>query len=164
MTDAPSRHAAFDADWRVEPLASSVDPVLYATCLHEYAHRAVACHFGAFGFVTVRRLRAAASGKPGWQGRFQLFGALDDDEWRIVAIAGTLAERLYAGLPADAAVLESALRLPGALSDCDAALAGDFVREDVARCAVVLREQWAAISREAWERLAEISDPAASAP
>jgi hypothetical protein len=127
---------------------------LYATCLHEYAHLAVARHFGACGFVTVQRLHA---GEATWQGRFQLYGALDDDAWRIVALAGTLAERLFEGHPASAALLEAVLRKPGALSYCDAKLAQGFDRGDVTSCLAVLRDAWPAITCDARERVTEIS-------
>jgi hypothetical protein len=135
---------------------------LYTTCLHEFAHLAAARSFGACGFVTVQRLGTGDLQNAKWQGRFQLFGALDDDAWRVVALAGTLAERLFDGHPANLSQLARALRLPGALSYCDAALARGFDRDHVDACIAVVSNAWAAIIDDATERAAEISERLAS--
>ena len=136
---------------------------LYATCLHEYAHSIVAQHFGACGFVTIQRLHVE-SGSSRWQGRFQLFGELDDDAWRVVALAGTLAERLAEGRAADVARLDGLLHAPGALSSCDASLAQGFDRSHVATCIDVLCNEWTAIGRDAFERAAEVISRRALGP
>jgi hypothetical protein len=147
---------------RSEPSSAVNARALYTTCLHEFAHLAAARSFGACGFVAVQRLGISYPEDTKWQGRFQLFGALDDDAWRVVALAGTLAERLFDGHPANASQLEEALRRPGALSYCDAALARGFDRGDVHACIAVVNDAWAAIIDDANERAAEISDRLAS--
>ena len=128
---------------------------LHATCIHEYAHLAVARHFGAFGFVTVTRVTLAEPRVPAWRGQFQLFGELPDQAWRIVALAGTLAEWHFDGATTDATALDAMLRWPGALSSCDEALARGFDRDDVQDCLAVLAGAWPTILRDAAERVQE---------
>ena len=129
---------------------------LRATCLHEYAHLAVARHFGACGFVAIRRDASAGLHRASWHGRFQLFGPLQDDEWRIVAIAGTIAERMADGAAEDAALLDASLRCPETLSPCDAALARGHDVDDVRRCIEIVRDAWPDIVRDAMEREEEV--------
>ena len=129
---------------------------LLATCIHEYAHLAVARHFGAFGFVTVTRVSSAAAGATAWRGQFQLFGELPDEAWRIVALAGTLAEWRLDAATTDANALDARLRCPGALSSCDEALARGFDRNDVQDCLAVLAGAWPTILRDAGERVEEM--------
>ena len=155
MTD---RAAPADAGASAQARAAE----LHATCLHEYAHLAAARHFGACGFVTVRRAPRVQRDGWAWQGRFQLFGALADDEWRIVAIAGSVAECVSRGIADDAEALAAALREPGALSACDEVLARGFDANDVAYCVALIRNAWNAIDCDARERAAQISLECAS--
>ena len=123
------------------------DDGLFRTCLHEYAHLAVARHFGACGFVT---LRAVPGTTTGYAGRFQMYGELGDAEWRVVALAGALAECLDddATLGADAARRRLAAE-PELLCGVDAELAQGFVTDDVRRCLEILRAHWASIEGDA---------------
>lgn len=127
--------------------------LLRATCLHEEAHLAVARHFGACGFITIRRVTGSTTT---WQGRFQLVGDIEDDAWRIVALAGTLAERLDDDRAIDARELASALRRPGALSPCDEALARGFRIDDVRRCLAIVHAMRPMLARDADERVREV--------
>jgi hypothetical protein len=141
----------------VNPHALLDDANLHATCVHEYAHLAVARHFGACGFVTVSPARRRHGNEPHWQGRFQLFGQLADDEWRIVALAGSLAECIAGGSKPDPLLLAEALRRAGALSPCDAALAQGFDAQDVERCLAVILAAWREIVRDAAERAGDVA-------
>ena len=129
---------------------------LRAACTHEYAHLVVARYFGACGFVTVTRITGRETATIGWHGRFQLFGELDDAEWRIVAIAGTIAERIDERAACDADSLLEALQQPGALSDSDARLAYGYGVDDVKRCLRIVRTSWREIETQAAERAASI--------
>jgi hypothetical protein len=119
---------------------------LRRTCLHEYAHLAVARHFGAAGFVTIRAL----SGDARYAGRFQMFGELSDSEWRIVALAGALAECLDAEPGIDIEGLCARLAAdPDLLCGVDAELARGFEVDDVRRCVEILGACWPSIEAEA---------------
>lgn len=130
---------------------------LRAACVHEFAHLVVARAFGARGFVTVARVASPDSGAPTWCGRFQLFGELDDDEWRIVALAGAIAEHIDGHGTPDARLLAESFKRPGALSDSDARLASGYDASDVERCLRLVRESWQEIEAHAAERAASIA-------
>lgn len=127
-------------------------PDLRAVCVHEYAHLVVARCFGAWGFVTVARVVGRDGDAAGWHGRFQLFGELTDEEWRSVALAGTIAERIDARAACDSGSLLESLRRPGALSDSDARLAHGFDTGDVERCLRLVSMSWQEIETQAAER------------
>jgi hypothetical protein len=96
---------------------------LRRACLHEYAHLIVARHFGAAGFVTI----AGDATSCRYGGRFQMYGELADDEWRVVALAGVVAERLDEEPTLEACTLAAALRADAdLLSGTDARLAAGF--------------------------------------
>jgi hypothetical protein len=123
---------------------------LWRTCLHEYAHCVVARDFGAAGFVTISRGRIDASR---YGGRFQMYGELADDEWRIVALAGAVAESIDDDPGVEAASVIAVLRTePTPLSGVDAQLAAGFIDADVERCLRIVRKLWHEIAREAAER------------
>jgi hypothetical protein len=120
-------------------------------CLHEYAHLVVARHFGAAGFVAI----VGDSTSCRYGGRFQMYGELADDEWRIVALAGLVAERLDDEPTLTASVLAAALGAdPDLLSGTDAQLAAGFDEVDVERCLSLVTTLWRDITGEANERLA----------
>lgn len=124
--------------------------------MHEYAHLAVARCFGACGFVTVARV-AGLNGELGsWHSAFQLFGELTDDEWRVVALAGMIAERFDAGAAFDTRSLLEALQRPGALSDSDASLAFGYDARDIECCVKLLTTSWRAIETDAADRAASV--------
>ena len=124
---------------------------LRRACLHEYAHLVVARHFGAAGFVTI----AGDATSYRYGGRFQMYGELADDEWRIVALAGVVAERLDEEPAVSASVLAAALPADSdGLSGTDAELAAGFDEADVERCLCIIRTLWRDIASEANERFA----------
>ena len=128
---------------------------LRRTCIHEYAHWAVAKHLGAAGFVTIVRSRA---GPPGWGGRFQMYGDLADDDWRIVALAGVVAECIEDNPAIEAAAIVDGLKQdPTMLSAIDAQLAADFGDDDVARCLRIVRAVWHELAKEADDRAASVA-------
>ena len=129
---------------------------LRAACVHEYAHLVVARQFGACGFVTVARIGGREHDVQRWHGRFQLFGELGDDEWRIVALAGTIAEWVDAHAAFDTASLLAALRRPGTLSASDASLACGYGADHVERCLRIVTMAWHEIETQASERAASI--------
>ena len=129
---------------------------LRAACLHEFAHLVVARCLGAWGFVTVTRIVRDDSGAGGWHGAFQLFGELTDEEWRSVALAGTIAERIDARADCDAGSLFESLRRPGVLSYSDAHLADGFDASDVQRCLHLVSMSWREIEMQAAERAASV--------
>jgi hypothetical protein len=123
---------------------------LRRACLHEFAHLAVARRFGACGFVRILR---SGDRQARYAGCFQMHGELADDEWRIVALAGTLAELVDDEPTIDAT--EARARLESgrvALSPLDASLARGYGMRDVARCLAILRAVWALIVADADER------------
>ena len=132
---------------------------LERVCLHEYAHWCVARALGACGFVRVTRLTARNETPTRYAGAFEMHGELGEREWRVVALAGTIAEWIH-GAPA-IAVDDVMLRLAagGALSPQDADLARGYDRDDVERCMALLREHWVALLGDAAGRVAEIEDP-----
>jgi hypothetical protein len=132
-------------------MSASASSALARVCLHEHAHLVVARALGACGFVRIVRV----AGGDAWAGAFQMHGTLDDRGWRLVALAGTLAEWLdeAPGLGVDDA--HSRLRADGALSRDDALLAAGYDAADVAACLAVLRAHWRAIVDEAEEHAAE---------
>jgi hypothetical protein len=124
---------------------------LWRACLHEYAHLVVARHFGAAGFVAIVGDPASCC----YGGRFQMHGELADDEWRIVALAGVVAERLDEEPTVTATVLAAALRAnPRVLGGTDAQLATGCDEADVERCLGLVRKLWRDIAGEANERFA----------
>ena len=87
-----------------------------------------------------------------------MYGELADDEWRIVALAGAVAERLHDEPCIETALLAAALRAErGLLSGVDAELAADYVEADVERCVTLVRKLWHEIASEAAERSASES-------
>jgi hypothetical protein len=131
-------------------MSERADVALERVCLHEYAHLAAARAFGACGFVRIVRV-ASAGACARFAGAFQMHGALDEREWRVVALAGTLAEWLLVapGLGHEEALAR--LRAQDALSLADAALAAGHDGEDVRRCLALLRGEWSALMQEAAE-------------
>ncbi len=126
---------------------------LERVCLHEYAHCVLACALGAAGFVRIARVLDAAPAAVRYAGAFQMHGALADRDWRIVALAGTLAEWLADDPALDAAAAHGRLAgEAGALAASDAALAAGFDLCDVQRCLALLREHWHAVVAQARER------------
>jgi hypothetical protein len=129
------------------PVDASAAASAQAVCLHEYAHLAVARHFGAAGFVAVARVAGALP--PCHAGAFRLFGDLADDEWRVVALAGAvgecLAEEPLAGVDDIARRLEAGTALAGV----DRELADGYTRDDVAACVAILRTEWSSVCADA---------------
>jgi hypothetical protein len=124
---------------------------LRRACIHEYAHWAVARHFGAAGFVTIV---SHAAGHPRYGGRFQMHGDLADDEWRVVALAGAVAECCADDPDVAAHLVIRYLRSdPSALSPVDAQLAAGFADRDVERCLAVVKAAWHEIAGEADARV-----------
>jgi hypothetical protein len=132
---------------------------LVRVCLHEYAHLAVARELGACGYVTIRRVDGAGSR---FAGCFQMFGELADSEWRVVALAGAVAECMADGCVDDAAIAERVRGASCLLSGVDAALADGHTADDLALCAAIVRRAWTGLVREAEEQAAA-SLPAAAA-
>jgi hypothetical protein len=131
----------------------------HTTCLHELAHLAAARHFGAAGFVRFMRDRDAAS-QTRWIGRFQLHGELADDEWRIVALAGAIAE-LRLRDPSLCAVRAAELleEDPTLLTGVDLELAHGYGIDDVAQCLAIVAGAWREIEAEAIARASDLTDP-----
>jgi hypothetical protein len=136
---------------------------LEQVCLHEYAHWCIARALGACGFVRLRRIVAPDGAQAGYAGSFEMHGELGEREWRVVALAGTIAEWIH-DTPA-IAVDDVLVRLAagGALSPQDAGLARGYDRGDVERCTALLREHWLALLGDVAERVAEIAGPTAIA-
>lgn len=130
----------------IEPRPGSGE--LRRVLVHEYAHLAAARHFGAAGFVRVLRVRDDAAGVC-FAGRFQLYGALDDDAWRIVALAGVVAECIDAGCDDDAERLHR--HVGEALAGVDGELARDYLPRHVDCCRAILRATWRALVDDAEE-------------
>jgi len=127
---------------------------LRRTCIHEYAHWAVARHFGAAGFVTI----VACRGEPRYAGRFQMHGELADNAWRIVALAGAVAEYLAEDPAMAAAQVVAGLQgIPSRLSGVDAELAAGYAIADVEQCLVIVRAAWPEIDAAARERAADLA-------
>ena len=128
---------------------------LRRACIHEYAHWAVARHFGAAGFVTIVGSR---TGPPSWGGRFQMYGDLADREWRIVALAGTVAECVDEDASVDGLDIIARLRNdPSLLSAIDARLAEGFGDDDVAQCLAIVKAVWHEIAGEAEDRASSVA-------
>jgi len=109
--------------------------------IHEFAHSIVARKLGAAGFV---RFFADASAQ------FQLYGDLADDEWRIVALAGTIAECVDDDRELSPVQMSERLRTQAVtLSDTDARLAAGFDMHDIERCLELVRAAWHEIEAEA---------------
>lgn len=130
---------------------------LRAACVHEYAHLVVARGFGACGFVTVARIAGRGADAGSWCGRFQLFGELSDEEWRIVALAGAIAERIDARAACDTPSLVESLQRAGTLSCSDARLAHGYGARDVERCLRLVKMGWREIETQAAERAAGVA-------
>lgn len=94
----------------------------------------------------------------GWHSAFQLCGELTDAEWRIVALAGSIAERIDAGEACDTQSLLDALECAGVLSASDASLARGYSAVDVERCVELVTRSWRMIETEAAERATEIEE------
>jgi hypothetical protein len=125
---------------------------VHLTCLHEFAHLAAARHFGAAGFVRFLRCGDPAS-EARWSGRFQLYGELGDDEWRIVALAGAIAE-LFARDPTLGVegTFDLLAQDPTLLTGVDRQLARGYGIDDVARGLAIVAGAWREIEAEALER------------
>lgn len=123
---------------------------LRRACIHEFAHLAVARHFGACGFVTI----VPVAGNAGcYAGRFQMHGELSEQQWRIVALAGTIAELIDTSPPIDPLAIFAHLRGGGLpLSTLDAQLAAEYDASDVAQCVDILRGAWTTVVADAAER------------
>jgi hypothetical protein len=168
IVNVPRPGGAQRAGWHDRPMGKVTPPGtagehpapasgLRAACVHEYAHLVVARGFGACGFVTVARIAGRTEGGAAWCGRFQLFGELSDDEWRIVALAGAIAERVEARTACDSRSLLESLQRPGALSDSDARLAFGYDASDIERCLRLVTTCWQEIDAQAAERAASVA-------
>jgi hypothetical protein len=143
----------------VAPLLAPDTPAadLARTCIHEHGHLVVAQSLGAAGFVRLMRIAAATPGEAaGYAGSFQLYGDLDEREWRVVALAGTLAEWIAEGVDSDAILLDRLRDRPDALPATDARLASGYDEEDVRDCAALLRRRWSDLADDARARLAAL--------
>jgi hypothetical protein len=130
---------------------------LRRACLHEHAHLAVARALGASGFVSIRCAGRGADGALRFGGRFQMYGELGDDDWRIVALAGAIAECLDTDPTLSAGRIAERLRTGAdALSGRDAELAAGYGDHDVERCLDLVRAMWREIEMDANERSAAI--------
>jgi hypothetical protein len=108
----------------------------------------------AAGFVTIV---ARCTHARRYSGRFQMYGELADDEWRIVALAGAVAECVDDDPHADASAIVAALVTdPARLSAVDAQLAGAFAAADVERCVAIVKALWREIANEADDRAAAV--------
>jgi hypothetical protein len=137
---------------------------LRRACLHEHAHLAVARALGASGFVTIACTGRGADGALRYGGRFQMFGELVEGDWRIVALAGAIAECLDGDPSINARAVARRLRLDAdALSGRDAELAAGYRQDDVARCLEIVRAAWREIESAACERIAVIQRDGAGA-
>lgn len=128
---------------------------LRSTCIHEYAHLAVARHFGASGFVRIARLQGHANAS--WAGSFHLYSDLGSDEWRIVALAGVVAERLDENAQVRGEALCEALRDARTLSDSDARYASGHDERDINHCLAIVKSSWREIETMAHERASSIN-------
>jgi hypothetical protein len=128
---------------------------LERVCLHEYAHWALARALGACGFVRVRRF-ALDIVPARYVGSFEMHGELGEREWRVVALAGTMAEWMHDAPAIGVDDVMVRLAAGGVLSRQDARLAQGYDRTDVEDCIALLREQWTGLLRDASERVAEI--------
>ena len=103
------------------------------------------------------RIVAAGQGEAmGYAGSFQLFGDLDEREWRVVALAGTLAEWIAEGVDSDARLLDRLREQPDALPATDARLAAGYDERDVRDCAARLRRRWSELADDALVRIAAL--------
>jgi hypothetical protein len=127
---------------------ASPEDALARVCLHEYAHLVVARALGACGYVRIRL------GPNGFAGAFHMHdhASLDERAWRVVALAGTLAEWLDDAPRLDVADACERLARPMALSHEDATLGAGHDAHDVRRCLHLLREHWNGLLLEAEER------------
>ncbi len=139
-------------------LARDTPPAdLARTCIHEHGHLVVAQSLGAAGFVRLMRIATAGQGEAaGYAGSFQLFGDLDEREWRVVALAGTLAEWIAEGVDSDAILLDRLRDRPGALPETDARLAFGYDEHDVRDCAALLRRRWSELADDTLARIAAL--------
>jgi hypothetical protein len=129
---------------------------LARVCLHEYAHLAAARAFGACGFVRIRRIAVPAGEPAQYSGSFQMHGELGEWQWRVVALAGTLAEWMHDGAGLAVADVVARLAAGSALSPQDARLGDGYDDDDVRCCLELLDAQWDWLCREASQRAAEI--------
>ena len=134
--------------------ASAPPASLERTCVHEHGHLVVARALGASGFVRLVRIVAGGNREVvGYAGSFQLFGELDEREWRIVALAGTLAEWIAEVPDFDESLLLDRLHgTPDPLPATDARLAAGYDDEDVRRCMSLLKRHWGEVCAEALDR------------
>jgi hypothetical protein len=124
---------------------------VHVTCLHEFAHLAAARHFGATGFVRLTRTDPAS--ETPWIGLFQLHGDLGEDEWRVVALAGAVAEVFARDPTLDAKrTFDRLAQDPTLLTGVDLQLARGYGIDDVARCLAIVAGAWREIEAEANER------------
>jgi hypothetical protein len=129
---------------------------LRETCIHEYAHLAVARSLGACGYVRIARVRSPAE-PDRWHGEFHLYGELDDADRRLVALAGSMAERFARDTCSDTDALLAYLDEPDRLSRADARFARGFDGADVRRCLAAVIAAWREIESEADERAAAVA-------
>jgi len=123
---------------------------LRRACVHEFAHWAVARNLGAAGFVTIVARPADMPDAMHFGGRFQLYGELAADEWRIVALAGTVAECFDDDREISASTIVAGLhRGVIALSGSDAQLASGFDEHVVQQCLSAVKGAWHEIEAEA---------------
>jgi len=116
---------------------------LRRACVHEYAHWAVARSLGASGFVTIVREPADADGSAQFGGRFQMHGELDDGDWRVVALAGTVAECYDDDKTISATTIAAAIACGDIeFTGTDAKLATGYDDDDVARCLALVKRAW----------------------
>jgi hypothetical protein len=140
---------------------SNPTAMLRETCIHEYAHLVAARSLGACGYVRIARVRSPPA-PDRWHGECHLYGDLGDADRRLVALAGSVAERVARDGCRDVAALLAWLSEPLRLSRADAIVAQGFDAEDVRRCLAIVVAGWRDIETEADERVAALSSTAAT--
>jgi hypothetical protein len=131
-------------------LAKAAD--LRSACIHEFAHEAVARHFGAWGRVTIR----PNTGADWWQnklyaGTFDLArGILNEHQQCLVGLAGAIAEHIdrYPDISCDD-IVGSFNDDKILLSETDRQFTARYSSDDVRKCFTLVKSLWAEIERNA---------------
>jgi hypothetical protein len=121
---------------------------LRRSCIHEFAHAAVARHFGVFGSVEVFPNETRGPDDKFFAGQFTLYGPLSAEHGRIVGLAGTVAEYVDGDPHVDAESVAEYL-FADDLSETDARLADGFDGDDVEETVALVKRLWSEIVQSA---------------
>jgi hypothetical protein len=130
---------------------------LLRTCIHEYAHEAVALHFGATCSVRIWNAETGIEGHRGYGGHCAIYWLRSKrrSAVRLVGLAGMVAEAIVDCPEINVHDLADYYQERFCdMSESDSRLAGRVTRRDLRECLALVRQLWPRIQENAQREIA----------